>query len=248
MEQPWNLKPDEWAHVLSKDTSPSKLAQDIRKDRNLPWVETLIRETADAQNIVDLGSGCGQNSAVLALRHKTTTLFDFSNENIAFSQQLYKELGLPGTFMQGDITKPLPFGDSTFDVGFTCGVLEYFSDEQLRAIIKESLRIVRRKLIIMVPNARSLPYQFGMWYMKMNKTWEWGGERPFSSMKKYFQGEQVKSIREYTVSTWHALNFLTMPGGPLAQRAMRKIFHMSDHPRPAKFGQGYLLITIAEKA
>ena len=58
MEKPWNLKPDEWANVLSKDTSPEKLAENIRQGRNLPWVDTLIRETSDAESIVDLGSGC----------------------------------------------------------------------------------------------------------------------------------------------------------------------------------------------
>ncbi|MBL8013993.1 MAG: class I SAM-dependent methyltransferase, partial [Candidatus Omnitrophica bacterium] len=132
MAEPWNLEPDQWANVLSKDTSPAKLAQDITKGRNLPWVETIIKYSADANSVIDLGSGNGQNSAVLARLNKKTTLLDFSQNNIDFSQQLYKELGLQGTFLKGDITQRLPFDDNAFDVGFTCGVLEYFSDEQLR--------------------------------------------------------------------------------------------------------------------
>ncbi len=132
-------------------------------------------------------------------------------------------------------------------MGFTCGVLEYFSDEQLRVVIKEALRVVRRRLIILVPNAASLPYQFGMWYMKMRKTWVWGGERPFGSMKKYFDRSQVRSIEEFTVSYWHAINFLTMPGGTLMQKILRKGFRVTEHSRPSKFNQGYLLISIAEK-
>jgi|CXWL01.1.fsa_nt_gi SAM-dependent methyltransferase len=248
MEQPWNLEPDQWAKVLSKDTSPIKLAQDIRKGKNLPWVETLINQTADAKSILDLGSGNGQNSAVLARLNKTTTLLDWSQNNIDFSKLLYKELDLQGTFLQGDMTKRLPFDDGAFDVAFTCGVLEYFSDEQLREVIKEAMRVVRRRLIILVPNARSIPYQFGMWYMKKTKTWVWGGERPFATMKPYYNPNEIKSLKEFTVSTWHALNFLTMPGGVFAQKVLRKLFRMTEHPRTAKFGQGYLLISIVEKA
>lgn len=248
MAEPWNLEPKQWAEVLSKDTSPAKLAEDIRKGRNLPWVETIIEYCADAKTVIDLGSGNGQNSAVLARLNKKTTLLDFSQDNIDFSQQLYKELGIQGAFLKGDVTKRLPFDDNAFDVGFTCGVLEYFSDEQLRQVIRECLRVVRRRLIILVPNASSIPYRIGMWYMKATKTWVWGGERPFSSMRKYYDPAQAKSIEEFTVSYWHALNFLTMPAGALMQKVLRKGLRVTEHSKPAKFNQGYLLISIAEKS
>ena len=245
--QPWNLKPEEWSRVLAKDTNPAKMAQDILKGKNLPWVETLIQKTLDAQSVLDLGSGCGQNSAVLALRNKKTTLLDWSKENVDFSQRLFDALGTKGSFLQGDMTKRLPFEDNSFDVAFSCGVLEYFSDQQITSIIKDTLRVVRRRVIIMVPNARSVPYQIGMWYMKRTKQWEWGGERPFSSMKPYFAANGIQNVTEFSVSTWHAVNFLTMPGGPFLQKVLRKLFKITDHPRPAKWGQGYLLISIAEK-
>ena len=246
--EPWNLKPDEWAHVLSKETNPLKMAEDVRKGRVLPWAKTLLEETSDAQNTLDLGSGCGQNSAALALQNKTTTLLDWSNENIAFSKELYKALGMQGTFLQGDMTKRLPFADRSFDAVFTCGVLEYFSDAQINTIFAEMLRVARKRVIVMVPNARSIPYQTGMWYMKKTNRWEWGGERPFATMKPYFKHNGITTVREWTVSTWHSLNFLTMPGGLFLQKAVRKLFKITEHPRPARFGQGYLLISIAEKA
>jgi ubiquinone/menaquinone biosynthesis C-methylase UbiE len=247
MEQPWNLEPEAWAKVLSKDTNPAKLAQDIRRGKNLPWVETLVNESGDAQSVLDLGSGCGQNSAALALLKKNTTLLDWSVENITFSKSLFKELNLSGTFMQGDMTKRLPFDDGSFDLVFSCGVLEYFSDEQLHQILKDMLRVARRRVIIMVPNARSIAYQTGMWYMKKTKQWEWGGERPFPTMRPYFDPNQISKVTEYTVSTWHALNFLTMPAGRTIQKIIRKLGRITEHSRPAGWHQGYLLISIAEK-
>ena len=248
MEQPWNLEPEQWAQVLSKDTSPKNLAQDILKGKNLPWVETLINETADAQSVLDLGSGCGQNSAVLALKNKKTTLFDWSQENIDFSKQLYSELKVQGTFLRGDITQKLPFDDNSVDAVVSCGVLEYFTDEQIKEILKEIFRVARKRVIILVPNAYSVCYRLGMWYMKKKGTWHWGGERAFKTLKHCFSVVPNIRVKEFSVGTKHSLNFLdTLPKGAFMHRFLAKSLQLKDHARPSSFNQGYILITIGEK-
>ena len=224
MADPWNLTPTEWANVLADHSTPEDTARRLLNGSYLPWNEVLLRYTQDSHDVLDLGSGRGELSALLAVRGKRTTLLDWSQENLDFSRRLFEALGKQGTFVQEDMTRPLPFNDGSFDTVFSCGVFEYFTDEQIRNILREAFRVSRKRVMVLVPNALSLPYRVGMWHMKRTNAWPWGGERPFATLAPHFQ-ESAKSVRvsEFTVGTKHALRFLTMRGGKLLQRLIVKI-------------------------
>lgn len=223
------------------------MARSILSGNNLPWVETLIKFTRDSETILDMGSGAGQNSAVLALRGKRTMLLDWSKENIDFSKELFSLLGTNGEFCQADMTKKLPFADNYFDTVFSCGVFEYFADKEIRNILKEAFRVARKRVIIMVPNALSIVYRFGMWYMRLTGKWHWGGERPFLTLKPYFRDATEGNLEEFTVGAKHSLNFLTIPRGKALQRILIRLFRLKEHTNPEFLRQGYLLICIGEK-
>lgn len=248
MSEPWNLTPTEWSEVLGTREDAAKVAERLKNDGYLPWNEVLLREAEGATSILDLGCGRGENSAMLALRGKKTTLFDWSPENLEFSQHLFRALGKQGNFVKGDMTKPFPFVQEEFDVVFSCGVFEYFSDDQIIDILKEAFRVTRKKVIILVPNAYAALYRVGMWYMRMNDKWPWGGERPFRTLKPHFRAAGFNHFREFTVAAKHSLDFLTMPGGRSAQNVIGKMFNLKDHSKPSLFRQGYLLIGVGEKS
>lgn len=248
MIEPRNLSPEEWSRVLNTNDSPELLADNLRNNKVLPWAQTLIDCTRDSESTIDLGSGAGQNSAFLALKGKNTTLLDLSENNVAFSRMLFGMLGLKGNFYQADMTKPLPFPENSFDVVFSCGVFEYFSDAEIENILKEAFRVARKRVIIMAPNAASFLYRFGMFYMRMAKRWQWGGERPFYSLRKYFLKAGSGEIKEFSVGAKHSLNFLTMPLGGFIKKALIKFFNLKNHAKPSFLNQGYLLVTIGEKA
>ena len=145
------------------------------------------------------------------------------------------------------MTKHLPFKDNTFDSVFSCGVFEYFTDEQIKSILREAFRISKKRVIIMVPNALSIPYRMGMWYMRMTKNWPWGGERPFVTLKSHFKAVGATRISEFSVGTKHSLNFLTMRGGETLRKWTARLLNLHDHSNPALFRQGYLLVSVAEK-
>ena len=248
MAEPWNLTPGEWSKVLNTDADVLKLALELQKGNYLPWNEVLRNYTADSATTLDLGSGRGENSAMLALRGKHTTLLDWSKENLQFSSRLFDALGKPATFVQGDMTRPLPFEDGSVDTVFSCGVLEYFTDEQIREILKEAFRVAKKRVIILVPNAWSIPYRVGMWYLKRTKNWPWGGERPFRTLRHCFSVIPNIEIKEFSVGTKHALDFLvSLPQGKFLQKLIIKAFGLKDHSNPAFLNQGYLLIAIAQK-
>lgn len=233
--------------MLLGNTKPQHLADLLAQGQCLPWVETLLQYTEESEDILDLGSGSGQHAAILARSGRRLTLLDWSQENVDFSRRLFESMGVQGRFLQGDMTQPLPFQDESFDTVFSCGVFEYFSDAQIVAILKEAFRICRKRVIIMVPNAWSMPYRIGKWHMEHMQKWQWGGERPFSSLRPYFRSLGVDRPMEFTVGTKLSLNFLKMRGGNRMKEVLIKTLRLKDHSRPARLRQGYLLVSVGVK-
>ena len=161
--------------------------------------------------------------------------------------KLFEVLQKPGTFCRADMLKPLPFKDNAFDAVFSCGVFEYFTDREIQDVLAEAFRVARKRVIIMVPNASSLAYRLGKFYMEKRGSWEWGGERPHSTLKPYFYGVGCRNVEELSVAARTSLDFLTMRGGDSIRKVLTRLFKLTDHAQPALFKQGYLLITIGDK-
>jgi SAM-dependent methyltransferase len=248
MSKTWNLTPTQWSDVLLSGFEPQRVAADLKNEEVLPWTETLLQYTRHSKSTLDLGSGRGQHSAMLALTGKRTTLLDWSVDNVQFSMRLFDSLKLDGSFCRADMMQPLPFKDNSFDTVFSCGVFEYFTDEEIKQILREAFRIATKQVIIMVPNAMSLAYRVGKFYMEKRGSWYWGGERPSSTLQPLFREAGCREMEEFTVATKHSLDFLTMRGGNFVKKAATRIFRLNNHAQPAKLKQGYLLVTIGTKA
>src|SRR5687768_16230003 len=173
-EKMWNLTADQWSAVLQSKADPMDVAARLRRSGTfVPWSQLLVTESADCVSTADLGCGRGEHSAVLARAGRQTTLIDWSHENLVFSRELCAALGLDGRFCRADITQRLPLESSSIDAVFSCGVFEYFTAAQIDAIMAEAFRVARKRVIIMVPNARAIGYRVGKWYMEKTVTWEW---------------------------------------------------------------------------
>lgn len=247
MTEAKNLTPEEWSKVLQTETEAKEAAKNVAEGCTFTWTPTLLELTKDCESTLDMGSGRGELSAVMARAGKKATLLDWSEKNLQFSRALFQELGIHGEYYQADMTKPLPFVNNQFDAVYSCGVFEYFTDEQIIKILAEAFRLAKKRVIILVPNAWSLPYRFGKWYLESTQQWVWGGERPFRSLKPHFRATSRGNMKEFSVGTRHALSFLSMPGGALMRKALISLFRLKDHPQPSFLNQGYLLITVGEK-
>lgn len=243
-----NLTPQQWSQVLSTNASPERFAEAlVVRGPVVPWTELIVEHTRDCATVLDLGSGRGDHSAMLARAGRRPTLVDWSPQNIEFSRQMFAACDVKGRFCVGDITRPLPFDSNSFDAVFSCGVLEYFDREQVAAIISEAFRVARKRVIVLVPNAFSIAYRVGKWYMERSGTWTWGGEAPSYSQKSAFEQAGAVGTTELTVAARHSLDFLVMPLGAQIRRACIKLLRMGHHVDPAWFRQGYLLVTIGDK-
>ena len=245
----WNLTPDQWSSVLDSRADPADVAARLKKaGLFVPWSQVLVEETADCVSTMDLGCGRGEHSAVLARAGRETILVDWSLPNLNFCRGMYDSLGLHGKFCRADITRPLPFDANSVDVVFSCGVFEYFNASQIDAIMREAFRVARRRVIIMVPNASAIAYRLGKWYMERVGTWKWGGEVPSYTARGAFEAAHARAIREFSVGGRHSVDFLAaLPGGEHAVNLLTRTLRLTRHPRPSRFRQGYLLVTIGEK-
>jgi len=248
-EKMWNLTPDQWSAVLQSNADAAKVGAGLRRSGTfVPWSQALVEETSDCLSTADLGCGRGEHSAVLARAGRQTMLIDWSHENLAFSRELYAALGLNGRFCRADITRRLPLESDSIDAVFSCGVFEYFTAAQIDAIMIEAFRVARKRVIIMVPNARAIGYRVGKWYMEKTGAWEWGGEVPSHSLKKHFARAGAVNVREFSIGGQHSVDFLAaLPGGEQMVRLLTRTLRLTRHHRPSRFGQGYLLMTIGEK-
>lgn len=243
-----NLSPQQWSQVLSTTASPDRFAEAlVARGPVVPWSELLVDRTDGCATVLDLGSGRGDHSAMLARAGRRPTLIDWSPQNIEFSRRMFAACGVEGRFCVGDITRPLPFDSGSFDAVFSCGVLEYFDREQVAAIIGEAFRVARKRVIVLVPNAFSVAYRVGKWYMERSGTWMWGGEVPSYSLKSAFELAGAVRTTELTVAARHSLDFLVMPFGSQVKRASIKLLRMGHDVAPAWCRQGYLLVTIGDK-
>jgi len=242
-----NLSQTEWSNVWLDEVTPKAVAAQLTNGDFLPWTETLLQLTTDAENVLDLGSGRGEHSAILARNGRQTTLVDWSRQNLDFSAKLFEELSLRGQFVEADITEALPFEAGSFDVVFCCGVLEFLPDGAIQVVLREALRVSRKRIIIMVPNAFCLPYRVGKWHMERTGTWVWKGESPFYTLKPYFASSNNLRVFEFSVAAKHSLKFLQMPMGRRIAKTCTRLFRLQDHAQHARFKQGYLLVTVGEK-
>jgi len=245
----WNLTADQWSAVLQTRDDPVNVADRLRRAGTfVPWSTVLVDESADCGSTVDLGCGRGEHSAVLARAGRRTLLVDWAPNNLAFASAMYAALGLIGSYVRADITRPLPFDTDSVDLVFSCGVLEYFNQAQIDAIIADAFRVARKRVIIMVPNAAAIGYRLGKWYMEQRGTWEWGGEVPSYTLKPQFKRAGAASVREFSIGGRHSVEFLpALPGGVSIANLLIRALRLTRHPRPARFAQGYLLVTIGEK-
>lgn len=245
----WNLTAEQWSSVLDSRADAAAVAARLRQQGPfVPWSHVLRDETGDCESTADLGAGRGEHSALLAQAGRQTTLVDWSKENLLFARNLYDALGMEGRFCHADITRPMPLESNSVDAVFSCGVFEYFNGGQIDAIMAEAVRIARRRVIVMVPNARSLAYRIGKWYMERAGTWEWGGEVPSSTLRPHFERAGLSAIREFSVGGEHAVGFLSpLPGGERLVRLLTRGLRLTRHHRRTSFNQGYLLVTIGDK-
>jgi len=112
------------------------------------FIEQIIKESPE--KILEVGCGRGTISIFLSQLGHDVTAVDKDEGVVEAAKAASKNLNANVTFNIANASK-LPFKNHYFDICFSQGILEHFSDEDIIRLLKEQLR-VSKKVIFSVPS------------------------------------------------------------------------------------------------
>lgn len=210
--------------------------------------ETLIKEAGDirGKRILEAGSGTGRISLRLASEGADVTLLDFSEIAIEQSRTRFDNHGLKADFIIGDIMNMADIPDNSYDIVWNSGVLEHFDKNQLFSSLTEMKRILKTDgmLITINPNAKSLLYRLGKWYMEKTDQWSYGQELPIYTLKDIGEDLGLFLLDEYSIGFKESLDFFSfLPESHLVKAAFENWFTQLSINEQAEI-DGYLLVSV----
>lgn len=108
----------------------------------------LIKKYSPNKKIIEAGSGTGILSTYLASLGFDSVAIDIDKDILNLSKKIAKEYGAKNKpkFMMDSILK-LNYKNKEFDVSFSNGVLEHFSDKEIIKTIKKQLKIANTVIV-----------------------------------------------------------------------------------------------------
>lgn len=176
---------------------------------------------------------------VLAKKGRKVVALDYNKNTVKKVKEVADDLNIPMETVCADATQKLDFKEFAFDYVFQAGLLEHFYQEQ-RIQMLQLWRPICKNMISLIPNANSVAYRIGKGIAEANGTWKYGLEMPQASLRGEFEQAGYVDIREYTIGSEVALNFL--PKDHYFRMALETL--MKEGNNLDEYAQGYLLVTI----
>lgn len=194
---------------------------------------------------VELGSGRGDISVLLARAGAEVTLFDRSGPALDQARRRFDRLGLTARFESGDMLGPLDRWAGRFDVAISLGVVEHFRRYRRTAAIRAHYDVLRPggMAIISVPNALCLPYRLWKFYLERRGWWPYGMERPYSPRELARRSRHAGFTRTETI----CLNFLESVGNHWVKRLSGRAPQWTDQPSRFDTTMGFILLMFGQR-
>jgi SAM-dependent methyltransferase len=201
-----------WRNAPTDERDDALLARE-RGSPRARLVEEAVRSAcggfADLRTI-ELGSGRGDASVLLAERGADVTLLDATEPALALARRRFDRLGLRARFVQGDLFRAGAEWAGVFDLAISLGVIEHFRGPVRTLALESHARVLRPGgvVVVSVPNAHCLPYRLWKAYLERRGCWPYGPEIPYTAREL-----RVRARRSGIVDVRvHALNFLQSLG------------------------------------
>lgn len=129
---------DHWAASYDDDANPLPVLEGA-------FVEQLLGDVR-GRKVLDLGCGTGRHGFSMASGGARVTAIDFSDRMLERAKQKRGAANI--SFQVCDLTKPLPFAASTFDLVLCALVLDHIAD--LESLFREMRRVCRQSGFVVV--------------------------------------------------------------------------------------------------
>jgi len=187
-----------WDHLWDHTPSIAKDDWLIERESSSPRWALITRRllscfgTIRGLRTIELGSGRGDLSVLLARGGAEVTLLDVCDKALVQARQRFDRLGLPAKFVQGDFHDPDALSSEAFDVSLSSGVIEHFERDDRTHAVAAHLTVLRAGglAVVSVPNARCVPYRLWKLYLEARDCWPYGVEIP------YTRGELIRRAGE----------------------------------------------------
>jgi len=236
------LSGPEWNQILARRDAVMTTAESVRANRLPLWGQSIALATKPGNSLLEVGSGTGQISLQLAVGGRRVTLLDSSRDSLVTALECAQELGVEVQAVQADATAALPFADNSIDCVWSSGLLEHFSGDERRQMLRDWSRLAAKCVITLVPNAHCVAYRAGKSLLEEGGNWPYGHESPLASLREDFLAAGLEVVAETTLGAMHALDFL--PDKHPLREAMFDWVRRTGTDAADAAGQGYLLCTI----
>ncbi len=177
---------DAWARFYQRPISWGRHIKSVVAYWPLVWRAVAMRP----RHVLEVGTGSGTLSIFLSRLIQDVVTADFSRGVLAVASQNNRRLLGRLKPVQADAFK-LPFRDGYFDLAFSAGFFEHFTDQEIHKLLGEQLRVANRVLFA-IPNANYGQQDFGNERLLPLARWE--------EMIKSF-GFRVTSAQDFRLFT-----------------------------------------------
>lgn len=222
-----------WTHRHSDAKDDALLERERRSRRWAMIVEHLEATFGSIRGLstIELGSGRGDLSALLAACGANVTLLDTSEKALDQARRRFDRLELPARFEKGDMLGTLDAFRGRFDAAFSSGVIEHFRGDDRTRVVRAHYDVLRPGglAVISVPNARCFPYRMWKSYLELRGWWPYGLELPYAKRELVRRARQAGFARveahcmDFRRSLAFGRSNISRARGTLRRKKMRRL-------------------------
>jgi len=171
----------------------------------------LVKAFGSLRNVcsIELGSGRGDFSALLAMDGASVTLVDYSEKALAEARSRFDRLNLPAEFVRADMLGDLSELAGRFNFSVSLGVVEHFVGAARTQVVRAHHDVLADGglAMISVPNAHCLPYRLWKLLLEIRGWWPYGLEIPYSKRELTSRAKRAGLCRIETscVGFWQSV-------------------------------------------
>jgi 2-polyprenyl-3-methyl-5-hydroxy-6-metoxy-1,4-benzoquinol methylase len=197
-------KKNDWGEVWSNlNYDPDLLVKKSLESSSFSLMSTILQKKFGSfKNLttIELGSGMGTTSLLLALQGAKPTLVDNNEIALQRAKEIFNYYNIKPKLINEDIFEFNKNNDHKYDIALSVGLIEHFRNSKREEVINTHLNLLKNDgtILIAVPNKYCFNYRIWMYIVKLIGKWNYGYEKPFSRSELLNIAEKI-GLKQYQI-------------------------------------------------